>query len=104
MSRYKMPFNQYKECQKMTKNEFSRWLGTFFDTAYESGYQAACKDVPEGSIVIDPSDNVVVEWIYEEFKEMLLSVKGIDEAKAESIIDRLYEYYEAKNKQKYEEA
>ena len=104
MSNYKIPFNQYKECQKMTKNEFSRWLTTFFDTAFQEGYKQACSDVPDGSIVIDPNENVVVEWSYEEFKDMLLSVKGIGENKAEAIIDKIYEYYEAKNKQKYEEA
>lgn len=104
MGKYKMPFNQYKECQRMTKNEFSRWLGTFFDTAFEQGYQQACSDVPEGSIIINPDDNVVIDFEYEEFKSVLLSVKGIGETKAENIIDKLYEYYEAKNKMKYEEA
>lgn len=34
MSKYKMPFSQYKQCQKMTKNEFSRWLETFADTMW----------------------------------------------------------------------
>ena len=102
--KYKMPFNEYDRCRKMSKNEFSRWLTTFFDTAFQEGYKQACSDVPDGSIVIDPNENVVVEWSYEEFKDMLLSVKGIGENKAEAIIDKIYEYYEAKNKQKYEEA
>lgn len=43
-----------------------------------------------------PNENVVVEWSYEEFKDMLLSVKGIGENKAEAIIDKIYECYDNK--------
>lgn len=32
MKNYKMPTSQHKQRQKMTKNEFSRWLETFADT------------------------------------------------------------------------
>ena len=30
---YKMPFSQYKACQKMSKNEFGRWLEVFWREA-----------------------------------------------------------------------
>lgn len=96
-----MPFSQYKDCQRMTKNEFSRWLATFFDTAYEEGYQQACSDVPEGSIIVTP-DQTYLEFEYEEFLGMLMSVKGIGQTKAEAIMDRLYEFYDAKRELMYE--
>ena len=57
---YKMPFNQYKACQKMSKNEFERWLKAFWREAEQQGYQRACDEVPDGSIVINPEDSIVV--------------------------------------------
>ena len=76
MSKYKMPFNQYKQCQKMTKNEFTRWVETIADETYKDGYREAMKDVPDGCIVLNPEEVVVIDWNDEEFYDMLLSVKG----------------------------
>lgn len=47
MSTYKMPFNQYKHLQKMSKNEFSRWCERFGKNMWEQGYQDAHKGMQE---------------------------------------------------------
>lgn len=94
MSGYRMPFNQYKDCQKMTKNEFSRWIQSIWRQAVEEGYQQACAEVPDGSIVINPEDSVVVQWSEDEFRDMLLGVKGVGPRLAEAIIQAIYERYD----------
>lgn len=94
MSKYKMPFNQYKQCQKMTKNEFTRWVETIADETYKDGYREAMKDVPDGCIVLNPEEVVVIDWNDEEFYDMLLSVKGVGKALADKIVDKIYKYYD----------
>ena len=44
---YKMPFVQFKQLQKMSKNEFSRWCEKFGKNMWEQGYQDACKGMEE---------------------------------------------------------
>lgn len=87
---YKMPFNQYKACQKMSKNEFERWLKAFWREAEQQGYQRACEEVPDGSIVINPEDSIVVQWSEDQFRAMLLSVSGVGPKLADKIIDQVY--------------
>lgn len=94
MSKYRMPFSQYKQCQKMTKNEFSRWLETFADTMWNEGYQEAMKDVPDGSVVFDPNENVIINWDEDEFYNMLTSIKGVGDTLANKILDKIYEHYD----------
>ncbi len=98
MSKYKMPYGQYKICQKMTKNEFGRWLETFAEEMANQGYEQACKDIPDGSIVLNPEENLIVNWEEEEFYNMLLTVKGIGPSLANKIIDKIYEYYDNASK------
>lgn len=95
MSKYKMPFNQYKQCQKMTKNEFTRWVETIADETYKDGYREAMKDVPDGCIVLNPEEVVIIDWNDEEFYDMLLSVKGVGKALADKIMDKIYEHYDS---------
>lgn len=93
MAKYKMPFNQYKACQKMTKNEFSRWLSAFAEEMWEQGYSDACEDVPDGAVVIDTSDTMVLDTSEEEMRKVLLSVPGVGPKLCERIIDKVYETY-----------
>lgn len=92
--KYKMPFNQYKQCQKMTKNEFSRWLEAFANQMWQEGYDKACENVPDGSIVIDTTDTVVVDTSEDKMQEVLLSVPGVGTKLCEKIIDRVYEVFD----------
>lgn len=94
MAKYKMPFNQYKMCQKMTPNQFSRWVKAFADEMWEQGYSKACEDYPEGAIVIDTSDTMVVDASEEKMREVLLSVPGVGPKLCEKIINRVYEVFD----------
>ena len=91
MAKYKMPFNQYKAIQRMKPNEFSRWITTFADEMWQQGYSKACEDVPEGSVVIDTTDTMVIDTSEEKIREILLSVPGVGPKLCEKIINRIYE-------------
>lgn len=82
MAGYKMPFNQYKACQRMTKNEFSRWIETFADKMWQQGYSKACEDIPEGAIIISNK---------EKLNELLLTVPGIGPKLCEKITAKIFE-------------
>ena len=92
--KYKMSFAQYQQCQKMSKNEFNRWIIKFYQTAYNDGYQEALKNIPYNGTIIDCSENVVLEWSQEEFSQMLQSIKGIGPALAEKIIQGICSRYD----------
>ena len=94
---YKMPFVQFKQLQKMSKNEFSRWCEKFGKNMWEQGYQDACKgmeEVPKNSKVIDLTDTMIIEMNYDELYDKILSVKGVGPALCERILDKLYEEYD----------
>lgn len=77
----------------MTKNEFTRWVETIADEMYKDGYKEAMKDVPDGCIVLNQEEVVVIDWNDEEFYDMLLSVKGVGKVLADKIMDKIYERY-----------
>ena len=80
MSAYKMPFDQYKHLQRMSKNEFSRWCESFGKNMWEQGYQDARKGI--------------IDMDYDELYNKILSVKGVGPALCERILDKLYEEYD----------
>ena len=97
MSEYKMPFDQYKHLQRMSKNEFSRWCEQFGKSMWEQGYQDAHKgmqEVPENARIIDTSDTMIIDMNYDELYNKILSVKGVGPALCERILDKLYEEYD----------
>ena len=99
--RYKMTFSQYKQCQKMTKNEFSRWLEAFADQMWQQGYSKACEDVPEGSVVIDTTDTMVIDTSEDKMREVLMSVPGVGPKLCDKIIDRVYEVFDGYVKEEH---
>ena len=97
MSAYKMPFDQYKRLQKMSKNEFSRWCESFGKNMWEQGYQDARKgiqEVPANARIIDTTDTMIIDMDYDELYNKILSVKGVGPALCERILDKLYEEYD----------
>ena len=97
MSAYKMPFDQYKHLQRMSKNEFSRWCERFGKNMWEQGYQDAHKgmqEVPENARIIDTTDTMIIDMDYDELYNKILSVKGVGPALCERILDKLYEEYD----------
>lgn len=101
MSRYKVPFAQYKACQRMTKNEFSRWLEVFADEMWKQGYAKACEDVPDGAVVIDTTDTMVVYISEDNMREVLMSVPGVGPKLCDKIIGRVYEAFDGYIKEEH---
>lgn len=92
--KYKMSFAQYQQCQKMSKNEFNRWIIKFYQTAYDDGYQDALEKIPDDAVIIDRFENIIIEWSQEEFSQMLQSIKGIGPTLAEKIIQCICSRYD----------
>ena len=94
---YKMPFNQYKLLQKMSKNELSRWINTFAQEMWKQGFEdgrKGIKEIPDTSIIIDTEEAVVIDMEYDKLYEEILSVKGVGPALCKKIMDKLYEDYD----------
>ena len=92
--KYKMSFSQYQQCQKMSKNEFNRWVIKFYQNAYNDGYKEALEKIPDNAAIIDCSENIIIEWSQEEFSQMLRSIKGVGPVLAEKIINAICSKYD----------
>lgn len=100
---YKMPFNQYKLLQKMSKNELSRWVNTFAQEMWKQGFddgRKGIKEIPDTSIIIDTKEATVIEMDYDKLYEEILSIKGVGPTLCKRIIDKLYEDYDNINNDK----
>lgn len=100
---YKMPFNQYKLLQKMSKNELSRWVNTFAQEMWKQGFddgRKGIKEIPDTSIIIDTKEATVIEMDYDKLYEEILSIKGVGPALCKRIINKLYEDYDNINNDK----
>lgn len=100
---YKMPFNQYKLLQKMSKNELSRWVNTFAQEMWKQGFddgRKGVKEIPDTSVIIDTKEAVIIEMDYDKLYEEILSIKGVGPALCKRIIDKLYEDYDNINNDK----
>lgn len=100
---YKMPFNQYKLLQKMSKNELSRWVNTFAQEMWKQGFddgRKGIKEIPDTSVIIDTKEAVIIEMDYDKLYEEIISIKGVGPALCKRIIDKLYEDYDNINNDK----
>ena len=100
---YKMPFNQYKLLQKMSKNELSRWVNTFAQEMWKQGFddgRKGIKELPDTSVIIDTKEAVIIDMEYDKLYEEILSIKGVGPALCKRIIDKLYEDYDNINNNK----
>lgn len=95
MAKYKMPFNQYKLCQKMSQKEFSIWVENVAKESWQQGHAKALEQIPDGAIVIEATpDTMVVETNEDQLRELLLSVSGIGPKLCEKILDTIYETFD----------
>lgn len=95
MAKYKMPFNQFKDVKRMSQKDFSKWLEIFAKEMWQEGYSKALENIPDGSIVINPADDMMVVHADEyKMREVLLSVPGVGSKLCEKIIDKVYEEFD----------
>ena len=69
-------FSAFKKLQRLSLNEFNRWLFDLCNTVYEDGVNSV-------------SQNSAVELTDERLLEILLSVKGIGHNRAEAVIRKV---------------
>lgn len=91
-------FSTYKLLHKMSFNEFNRWLIEFYMSAYDDGAEECANKIQRGEIVLDnvesetlslePEDCVSALSV-EDLKSLLLSVNGIGEKRADTIMERI---------------
>lgn len=96
----KAGFTQYDIIKRMSRKQFNQWLEIFGKSMYNQGYNEACKDVPDGSIVLRPDEYKVLEYNHDEVKKLLLSVKGVGEKTANEILCKIYSDYESQERNK----
>lgn len=94
MDKYKMPFNQYKACQKMSQKDFSKWVEALTKESWQQGYAKALEHVPDEAIVIDASNTMVINMNEEKLEKVLLSVPGVGSRLCGRIIDAIYEAFD----------
>lgn len=68
-------FTTYKKIQKMSLNTFNHWLMDLCSTVYDDGYSYATQNA--------------VEITDEKLLDILLSVKGIGENRAEQVLQKI---------------
>lgn len=72
-------FSDMKKVQKMTLNQFNRWV----ECVYKSGMQDGLDTVYEETVAEIPEDDL---------RSILLSVKGIGEKRADEIMKKILSY------------
>ena len=89
MSRYKLPFSEYKRIKKMSIDEMSRWIETFGKNMYQEGYEANNQfDPEENTIIVFTSDKELYDY--------LIQIKGMGPALTERVVNALLDL-EAQN-------
>lgn len=71
-------FAQLKQIQKMSLNDFNRWLTALCTTVYQDGLREGESEFDDGVMLTD-----------DRLMEILLSVKGIGKNRAEQVISIL---------------
>ena len=89
-----LDFNTYKRLRKMSFNDLNRWLRSFWDTAYQTGVDDA---VDNGVVKVDEGEpkipeNMTTAISNDDLFDLLLSIKGIGEKRANEILDKLEEF------------
>ena len=82
-----LKFNDYKLLKAMSFNDMNRWLIVFYSAAYADGKESLKDDT---CLYIEPEDCEVAldgQTLY----EIILSVKGIGEKRADEIMAKIKE-------------
>lgn len=74
-------FSTLKRVQKMTLNQFNAYMSEVVRAAWQNGVDDVIGDHSREEIVIYDSD---------ELYKLILSVKGIGEKRAQTIVDTIY--------------
>lgn len=71
-------FSDFKRVQKLSLNDFNRWMTVLYQTAFEAGLHEGESELNE-AIILD-EDRLL---------QIILSVKGVGQKRAELIVDKI---------------
>lgn len=71
-----LKFAEFKRLQKLSLNEFNRWLVALCKSMYEDGFKEGESEFDDATILTE-----------ERLMEILLSVKGIGRNRAEQVVE-----------------
>lgn len=89
---FKMRYGDVKNLQKMSKNEFSRWVENYGKVIYQEGFTDGENSVIEDTIA---SQQEAITLTEDMMYDLLVSIKGISPRLANEILDKIYSYDEA---------
>ena len=79
---YKLPFNEYKRIQKMSRDKMSEWIENFGRNMYQEGYKANNQ--------FDPEENTIIVFVSDkELYDYLIQIKGMGPALTERVVNAL---------------
>lgn len=85
MSKPKIDFNDYKKLHKMSHNELSRWIVTFYENAMLDGYDKAEEDMKEKGTLIELETMIP----FYKIDIILQATKGIGPKLRKEIMDNM---------------
>lgn len=71
-------FSDFKRVQKLSLNDFNRWMTTLYQTAFETGLREGESELDE-AVILDE----------DKLLQIILSVKGVGQKRAELIVDKI---------------
>lgn len=79
---YKLPFNEYKRIQKMSRDKMSEWIENFGRSMYQEGYKANNQfDPEENTIIVFASDKELYDY--------LIQIKGMGPELTKRVVNAL---------------
>lgn len=87
---YKRMAGQHSRLKAMKQGQFVQWACAFWQNAYDEGFSEAEKKYTQDGINISEDIDAKVLTV-EDLKEILLSVKGIGEKRADLVIRKIEE-------------
>ena len=89
-----LDFNTYKHLRKMSFNDMNRWIRKFWDTAYQTGIDEAVENGVVEVTEQEPKipENLTTMISNDDLFDLLVSIKGIGEKRANEIMDKMEEF------------
>lgn len=85
---YKNMAAQHVRLKSMKQGQFVRWACSFWQSAYDEGFEEAEKKYTQDGINV--SENIDAQVLdMDGLREILLSVKGIGEKRAEQVLQKI---------------
>lgn len=87
---YKNMAMQHVRLKSMKQGEFVRWACAFWQNAYDEGFSEAERKYTQDGISVSEDIDATILTV-ENLREILLSVKGIGEKRADQVLQKIGE-------------